>query len=190
MQNQLEHRCTSHGETTLRVLILGIALALIVSGGLPLLSRVFADTPDMVQVRLDASNIQPRPLEQLTGQAIVKKYSQAWKDMETALAENRPGLLDEGFVGYAHDKLLSQIKEQQKHGLSTRYVDHGHQVEATFYSPEGSAVQLSDTAQLEVQLLDGDKVISSQNVTRKYIAVVTVVEDTWKVRVLEGVPGF
>jgi hypothetical protein len=39
-------------------------------------------------------------------------------------------------------------------------------------------------------LLDGNSVVSSQNVTRKYIAVVTVVEDGWKVRVLDGVPGF
>jgi hypothetical protein len=110
--------------------------------------------------------------------------------METALAENRPDLIDESFVGYAHDKLVSQIKEQEKHGLSTRYIDHGHQVEATFYSPEGSAVQLQDTAQLEIQLLDGSKVVSSRTVTRKYIAVVTVVEDAWKVRVLDGVPEF
>jgi hypothetical protein len=190
MSRPIEASSNSGSETILRWVVLGVALALIITGALPLLSRVFADTPDVVQVRLDASNIQPRPLEQLTGQAIVKKYSQAWKDMETALAENRPGVLDESFVGYAHDKLLSQIKEQQKSGLSTRYVDHGHQVEATFYSPEGSAVQLRDTAQLEIQLLDGDKVISSQNVTRKYIAVITVVEDTWKLRVLEGVPGF
>ncbi|MBV9073073.1 MAG: hypothetical protein JOZ10_05520, partial [Acidobacteria bacterium] len=123
-------------------------------------------------------------------QAIVKTYSNAWKNMETALAENRPDLIDESFVGYAHDKLASEIKAQQKNGLSTRYLDHGHQVQATFYSPEGSAVQLQDTASLEVQLLDGDKVISSENVTRKYIAVVTVVEDGWKVRILDGVPGF
>lgn len=186
--HEIDSRPDSGSDFVLRWLILGIALALIVSGGLPLLSRVFADTPDVVQVRLDASKIQPRPLEQLTGQAIVKKYSQAWKDMETALAENRPGVLDESFVGYAHDKLASQIKEQQKSGLSTRYVDHGHQVEATFYSPEGSAVQLRDTAQLEIQLRDGDKVVSSQNVTREYVAVITVVEDTWKLRVLEAVP--
>jgi len=110
--------------------------------------------------------------------------------METALAENRPDLIDESFVGYAHDKLVSQVEEQKKSGLATRYVDHGHQVSATFYSPEGSAVQLQDTAQLEIQLLDAGKVVSSQNVTRKYIAVVTVVEDSWKVRVLDGVQGF
>src|SRR5437764_806870 len=121
---------------------------------------------------------------------IVRTYSSAWKNMEGALQQNRPELIDESFVGYAHDKLLSQVQEQKKNGLATRYVDDGHQVSATFYSPEGSAVQLQDTAQFEIQLLDGSNVVSSQKVTRKYIAVVTVVEDSWKVRVLEGVQDF
>ena len=171
-------------------LLLAFALVLIISAVVPLVSKAFAAETDTVQVHMDASRIQPRPLEQLTGQSIVTRYSNAWKNMETALAENRPELIDESFTGYAHDKLLAQIKEQQKNGLSTRYIDHGHQVEATFYSPEGSAVQLQDTAQLEIQLLDGSKVVSSRTVTRKYIAVVTVVEDAWKVRVLDGVPEF
>jgi hypothetical protein len=176
-------------ENTSRFVFLATAFALILSVGLPLASRVLA-AGETVQVRLDASQIQPRPLEQLTGHAIVKTYSNAWKNMEGALEENRPDLIDESFVGYAHDKLLSQVEEQKKSGLATRYVDHGHQVSATFYSPEGSAVQLLDTAQLEVQLFDGGKVVSSQTVTRKYIAVVTVVEDSWKVRVLDGVQQF
>jgi hypothetical protein len=177
-------------ENVLRFLLLALALALVFSGGLPPLSKVFAGATDIVQVKLDASRIQPRPLEQLTGQAIVKVYSNAWKNMETALAGNRSELIGESFVGYAHDKLLSQIKEQQKNGLSARYIDHGHEVEATFYSPEGSAVLLLDTAQLEIQLLDGSKVVSSRNMTRKYIVVVTVAEDSWKVRVLDDVPEF
>ncbi|HWY68473.1 MAG TPA: hypothetical protein VNX88_07390 [Terriglobales bacterium] len=178
-----------NSENTVRLLVVAVAFALILSGALPLISKVLA-AGETVQVRLDASQIQPRPLEQLTGQSITKTYSNAWKNMETALAENRPDLIDESFVGYAHDKLVSQVQEQKKIGLATRYVDHGHQVSATFYSPEGSAVQLQDTAQLEIQLLDGGKVVSSQNVTRKYIAVVTVVEDSWKVRILDGVPAF
>jgi hypothetical protein len=177
-------------DTIFRSLILALGFALMVSGGLPLLSKVLGASGDVVQVRLDASRIQPRPLEDLTGQSIVKRYSTAWKNMETALAESRPDVLDESFVGYAYDKLLSQVKQQQKNGLSARYIDHGHQVAATFYSPEGSAVQLQDTAQLEIQLLDGSKVVSTQNVTRKYIAVVTVVDDGWKVRVLDSVPEF
>ena len=187
---QFECFNSARSEAILRLLILGVALALTLSGCVPLLTRVFADAPETIQVRLDASRIQPRPLEQLTGQAIVKIYSSAWKNMETALAENRPDLIDESFVGYAHDKLLSQVREQQKSGLSSHYVDHGHQVEASFYSPEGSAVQLQDTAHFEIQLFDGNQLVSSQNVTRKYIAVVTVVEDSWKLRVLDGVPGF
>ena len=171
-----------------RLLFLASASILIVC--LALLSTVLAAPGDTVQVRLDASQIQPRPLEQLTGQAVVKTYSNAWKNMEAALEQNRPELIDESFVGYAHDKLLSQVQEQKKSGLATRYVDHGHQVSATFYSPEGSAVQLQDTAQLEVQLLDGGKVVSAKTVTRKYVAFVTVVEDSWKVRVLDGVQEF
>ena len=185
-----ELRRDERSERVVRIVILAFAFALIASACLPLLAKAFAAAPDTIQVRLDASSIQPRPLEQLTGQAIVKMYSGAWKNMETALEENRPDLIDESFVGYAHDKLLSQVNNQQKNGLTTHYVDHGHQVAATFYSPEGSAVQLQDTAQLEIQLLDGGKVVSSQNVTRKYIAVVTVVEDSWKVRVLDSVPEF
>src|SRR6185437_17039273 len=100
-------------KSMVRFLLLAAAAALVIGAGIPVISNVSA-AGDTVQVRLDASHIQPRPLEQLTGQAIVKQYSQSWKDMETALAENRPGVLDESFVGYAHDKLLSQIKEQQK----------------------------------------------------------------------------
>jgi len=174
---------------TSRLTLLVAALAVILSHGLPFASTVLA-AGETVQVRLDASQIEPRGLEQLTGQAIVKTYSNAWKNMEAALEENRPDLIEESFVGYAHDKLRAQVQEQKKSGLSTRYVDHGHQVSATFYSPEGSAVQLQDTAQFEIQLLDGGKVVSSKKITRKYIAVVTVVEDSWKVRVLDAVPSF
>lgn len=176
-------------EIAWRLLVFVITFTLVVGLALPLISKALA-ADETVQVRIDASQIQPRPLEQLTGQSITRTYSNAWKNLETALAENRPDLIDESFIGYAHDKLLSQVKEQQKAGLATRYVDHGHQVSATFYSPEGSAVQLQDTVQLEIQLLDSGKVVSSQNTTRKYIAVVTVVEDSWKVRVLDAVPAF
>ena len=179
-----------NGETILRFLLLALSLVLILSGCLPLLSKAFAAAPDTVAVKLDASQIQPRPLEQLTGQAIARTYSNAWKNMETALAENRSDLIDESFVGYAYDKLQAEVKAQQEKGLTTRYIDHGHQVQAMFYSPEGSAVQLQDTAKLEIQLVDGDKVVASQEVTRKYVAIVTVVEDSWKVRVLDSVQGF
>src|ERR1700757_4606425 len=106
-------------EIAVRLLVFALTFALVVGLALPLISKVLA-AGETVQVRLDASQIQPRPLEQLTGQSITKTYSNAWKNLETALAENRTDLIDESFVGYAHDKLLSQVNQQQKTGLSTR----------------------------------------------------------------------
>src|SRR5690242_6768816 len=102
-------------EIALRLLVFAVTFALVVGLALLLISKVLADG-ETVQVRIDASQIQPRPLEQLTGQSITKTYSNAWKNLETALAENRSDLIDESFIGYAHDKLLSQVKEQQKAG--------------------------------------------------------------------------
>ena len=69
-------------------------------------------------------------------------------------------------------------------------VDKGHHVKAIFYSPEGSAMELHDTAELQIQVLDGDKVLHSEDVTMHYVALLTAAENSWKVRVLEAVPSF
>ena len=61
---------------------------------------------------------------------------------------------------------------------------------AIFYSPEGSAIELQDTAQLQIQVLDGDKVLHSEDVSVHYVALLTAAENSWKVRVLEAVPQF
>ena len=128
--------------------------------------------------------------EEVVGRAIVQQYSHAWKNLETALDQNNTDVLNESFIGYAQDKLNAQIAAQKKNGLSTRYIDHGHQVDAILYSRDGSAVELRDTAQLEIQYLDGGKVIASENTSRHYIAVITLVDDRWKVRALDSTPGF
>ena len=181
---------TRHAESVLRVILILIGLFLVLSGFLPLY-RAFAAAPDdEIQVRINASQIAPRPLEEVVGRAIVQQYSRAWKNLETALDQNNTDVLNESFIGYAQEKLSSEITAQRKNGLSTRYVDHGHQVDAILYSRDGSAVELRDTAQLEIQYLDGSKVVGSEKATRHYIAVVTLVDDRWKVRVLDSVQGF
>jgi hypothetical protein len=73
-------------------------------------------------------------------------------------------------------------------GMRVRYLDHGHHVQAVFYSPEGSTMQLRDTAQLGMHVLDGDTVVSSQGLAKTYLALMSVAEDGWKVRVLQEVP--
>jgi hypothetical protein len=99
-------------------------------------------------------------------------------------------VLNGSFVGIARDRLAAEVAAQSKGGLRTRYIDRGHRVQAVFYSPEGSAMQLRDVAQYEIDVLDGGDVVAKQNVTVNYLALMTVAEDRWKVRVLEAVPSF
>jgi hypothetical protein len=80
---------------------------------------------------------------------------------------------------------MERVKQQAQSGLKTRIVDHGHKVDAVFYSPDGSSIELKDTATLETQVLDGDTVIHSDQAQVHYYAIMTGAEDRWKVRVLE-----
>jgi hypothetical protein len=140
-------------------------------------------------VTLDIQNASPRQVEDATEKAVARDYAAAWQAMADALDQNRPDLLSANFIGTSNDKLAETIKQQKRAGLHRRYVDRGHKVQATFYSSEGSAMELHDTAQLQVQLLDGDKVVASQDVTAHYVVLMTAAENSWKVRVIQEVPA-
>ena len=168
-----------------RIAVLSLGLALLISGGLPLLSRAFAADEDGPKVQLNVSNSQPRDVEETTTKSITREYTTAWKTLADALANNRPDRIGASFVGTAEDQLRQQIAEQKKNGLSVRIVDHEHKVDVVFYSPEGSAMQLRDTAQLERQYLDGGRVVHSENVTQNYVVLMAVTGDRWKVRLLQ-----
>jgi hypothetical protein len=168
-----------------RIAVLSLGLALLISGGLPLLSRAFAADEDGPKVQLNVSNSQPRDVEETTTKSITREYTTAWKTLADALANNRPDRIGASFVGTAEDQLRQQIAEQKKNGLSVRIVDHGHKVDVVFYSPEGSAMQLRDTAQLERQYLDGGRVVHSEKVTQNYVVLMAVTGDRWKVRLLQ-----
>ena len=174
----------------LRIVLILTGLFLVLSGWLPLYHALAASPNDQIQVRMNAAQVAPRQLEEVVGRSIVQQYSQAWKNLETALDQNNTEILGESFVGYAQEKLSAQVAAQKKAGLSMRYVDHGHQVDAVLYSRDGSAIELRDTAQLEIQYLDGSKVVATENTPRHYVAVITLVDDRWKVRVLDSVPSF
>ncbi len=146
-----------------------------------------ASAPD---VTLNVQNAAPRPVEDTTQRAVARDYAAAWQAMADALDRNQVSLLDANFAGTALEKLTASIAEQRKAGLHQRFVDKGHKVDAIFYSPEGSAMELQDTLQLQVQLMDGDKVIHSEDATIHYIALLTAAENSWKVRVLQAVPSF
>jgi len=140
-------------------------------------------------VSLNIGQVGPRDLssEEQTQKAIVRDYGKAWKTLNEALSANNPQLLGDVWVGVAKDKWLSQIKDQKTSGLSTKYIDRGHKLDALFYSAEGSALQLRDTAQVETQVLDGGKVVGSDTATVHYIVVMTPTVDHWQVRVSQPV---
>jgi len=146
--------------------------------------------PTAAKVQLDIASAGPRQVEDTTSRAIVRDYGRAWRDLNQALEQNRADILSGSFVGIARDRLAAEVAAQSKVGFRTRYIDRGHKVQAVFYSPEGSAMQLRDVAQYEIDLLDGGDVVAKQNVTVNYLALMTVAEDRWKVRVLEAVPSF
>jgi hypothetical protein len=168
-----------------RIAVLVLGLALLISGGLPLLSRAFAAGESGPKVQLNIANSQPREMEETTTKSISREYTTAWKTLADALANNRPDRIGASFVGTAEDELRKQIAEQKKNGLSTRIVDHGHKLDVVFYSPEGSVMQLRDTAQLERQYLEGGKVVHSETVTQDYVVLMAVTGDRWKIRLLQ-----
>ncbi len=148
---------------------------------------VLAAAQSLPQVHLDASGLAPRPIEELTGTIIARHYALAWRDMAGALESGRAAGLSEEFVGLAKDRLVRRIGEQNQVGVHVRIVDHGHQLKAVFYSTDGSAMQLLDQAQLEIQTFDGNKLIDTQNAPQEYMVLMTPGADRWYVRDLEEV---
>ena len=167
-----------------RMLILSLGVMLAISGAVPLLQQIMADSKPSVE--LNVKNTQPREVEDVTQNAILRDYTLAWQAINTALANNTLQPLNENFSGFALDQLVQRVKDQKQNGLSTRIIDRGHKVEAIFYSPDGAAIELKDTASIETQVLDGGTVIHSDQAQIQYYAVMTGAEDRWKVRVLES----
>jgi hypothetical protein len=57
-----------------------------------------------------------------------------------------------------------------------------------FYSPEGLSIQLLDTVEYDVQVLDHGKLQTTQHVRAHYVAVMTPTEVRWKVRIFQAKP--
>lgn len=144
---------------------------------------------DLPHVQLNAENLAPRSIEDLTSKSIPRDYALAWQTMEQALAENNAGVLDAYFTGLEKQNLIDRVTSQIKSGLSTRYTDRGHRLEGLFYSPSGDVMELRDHARLDVQVLDGGKVIYDQPMNGDFMVVMTPGADRWLVRQIQAVNG-
>jgi hypothetical protein len=155
----------------------------------PLLAAIFALASDQPAVRVEPTgSVGPRPLEKQTEAAVIRDYLQAWSSLGNAFEQNRADLLDQDFTGSAREKLAGTIREQIKLGMSTRYRASAHDLQLVFYSPEGLSIQLVDTVEYDVQILDGEKALTTQHVRARYVAVLTPTEVQWKVRVFQAEP--
>lgn len=147
-----------------------------------------ADT--QVQVRLDTKNAEPRSVESLTERGILRDYRFAWSSLAQALEFNTLDPLEGPFAGEARLWLHDTVTDQQRSGLSRRYSGQNHKVEAVFYAPEGDVMELHDTAEYELQFLDGGKAIREEHVVQHFIVLMTPGADRWVVRQLQAVPQF
>jgi hypothetical protein len=170
-----------------RVSVLAATAALLCFGAIPLLHHILADSKPAVH--LNAEKAAPREVDDAVQQAIARDYAAAWQALASAVNVNDPRALNENFVGLALDKLTQRIRDQRSFGLKTRILDRGHKVDAVFYSVDGSAIELKDTANIETQILEGNTVIHSDRAEIVYYAVMTGAEDHWKVRVLDSAKG-
>jgi hypothetical protein len=143
-----------------------------------------------VQVQLDSKNTGPRAVESATERGIVRDYRGAWTSMAEALEFNTLDPLDGPFTGDAKRLLRDTVASQEKSGLRRKYLDQNHKLEAVFYAPEGDVIELHDTAEYQLQVLDGDKLIENERVTLHYVVLMTPSADRWMVRHMQAVSQF
>jgi len=138
-------------------------------------------------VRIERSDLQgPRAMSEQTRAAVIRDYLQSWQSMRGALEQNRPDLLDSSFIGTARDKLAETIGQQAALGIKTNYRDLAHDIQLVFYSPDGLSIELKDKVEYDVEVLDHDKVKTTQHIISLYLIVLTPAEVQWRVRVLQA----
>jgi hypothetical protein len=143
-----------------------------------------------VQVQLDSKKAAPRAVESLTERGILRDYRFAWTSMAQALEFNTLDPLEGPFAGNAKQWLHDTVVSQQRSGLSQRYVGQNHRLEAVFYAPEGDVMELHDTAEYQLQVSDGGKVLHDEHVVLHFIVLMTPGADRWVIRQLQAVPQF
>ncbi len=141
------------------------------------------------EVKLTVATVGPRAVEPRTEQSLVRDYTAAWKSLADASESNTPALLDAYFAGAARTNFGREVSDQQKIGTHIRYLNQVHNLKAVFYAPEGDVMQLQDSAEYQMQIVSGDKVIHDEHVVVQYVVVMTPGADRWMVRQIQAVPA-
>jgi hypothetical protein len=143
-----------------------------------------------VAVELDISNAGPRRVEPQTEGRILADYRLAWADIAQALNSNDSGPLQAVFTGAAKDWLNQTVVSQRRSGITTRYFNQTHRLQAVFYAPEGDLIALHDTAEYNRQVQADGRVILEDRGVHRYVVLMTPGADRWVVRQLTEVQTF
>jgi len=155
-----------------------------------LLAPCYSHAADPPQVVLNTSKVAPRSVESLTERSILRDYKFAWVNLNLALESNSPAPVSGLFAGTAGAWINDAVASQRRTGLSSRYLNQSHKLEAVFYAPEGDVIELHDTADYDLQILDGDKSIHNEHAVVHYVVLMTPGSDRWVIRQLQAVPEF
>jgi len=140
-------------------------------------------------VQVETSHLEaPRTMNEQTRSAAIRDYLESWQAMRDALAQNRAELLDADFIGAAKDRLANAIREQSALGITTRYEERSHNIRLLFYSPEGLSIELEDTADYDLAVLDHGATLTTSPQHTRYIVLLTPSEVRWRVRILQASP--
>src|ERR1700739_4467158 len=142
------------------------------------------------EVTLNATNVGPRAIEPLTQRSILRDYKFGWANLAQAFESNSTGALSGLFAGTASKWLDEAVNSQIRAGLTSRYLNQHHKLDAVFYAPEGDLIELHDTAEYDYQILDGSKTIHSEHTLVHYVVLMTPGADRWVIRQLQSVPQF
>lgn len=142
------------------------------------------------QVTMNVSKAAPRAVESLTERALLRDYKFAWTNLALAMESNSTGPLNGLFVGNASKSLTEAVNSQRGSGLSSRYLNQTHKVDAVFYAPEGDVIELHDSAEYDYEILDGGKSIHNEHAIVHYVVLMTPGADRWVVRQIQSVQQF
>lgn len=175
----------------MRTLRLKFLLKVLSISMLVVLATIYSAAGDSApNVTLNISKAAPRQVEPLTERAVLRDYKFAWANLTQALATSSTDPLNGLFEATADTWLSDAIKDQQRTGLSRRYLNQNHKVDAVFYSPEGDVIELHDTAEYDMEILDGGKTIHNEHATVHYVVLMIPGAERWVIRHLQAVPQF
>ena len=142
------------------------------------------------EVTLNVANVGPRTMEPLTQRSVLRDYKFGWANLSEAFANNSTGAMNGLFAGTANTWLNDAVQSQAHAGLTSRYLNQHHKVDAVFYAPEGDLIELHDTAEYDYQILYGSKTIHSEHAVVHYVVLMTPGADRWVIRQLQSVQQF